>query len=56
LSEADGHLLDAIARVVEVSGRFSFGILTNTLSVAEQLDFSHKLIAAASRIRTPIIA
>jgi hypothetical protein len=54
MAEADKHLLDALAHVVEGSGRFSFGIVTNTLSVTEQLDFSHKLIAAAGLIRARV--
>lgn len=54
LSEADGQILDALAHVVEASGPFSFGLLTNTLSVTEQLDFSYQLIALAGRIRARV--
>lgn len=54
LPEADDQILEALALVVQESGPFSFGILTDTLSVTEQLDFGYKLISAAGRIRTRV--
>ncbi|MGH4013639.1 MAG: hypothetical protein ACRDSL_06830 [Pseudonocardiaceae bacterium] len=50
----DHQLLHMLGYIDEALGRFSGGIVTNTLSVAEQLDFSHKLIAAAGRVRTRV--
>lgn len=50
----DYHLLDDLSHIGETLASFSGGILTNSLSVTEQLDFSYKLIAAASRIRTRV--
>lgn len=52
VAKADEQLLAALASVVEASGRFSFGVLTGSLSVTEQLDFGYKLIAVAGRVRT----
>lgn len=54
LTEADDQILEALALVVQASGPFSFGLLTNTLSVTEQLGFGYKLISAAGRIRTRV--
>ncbi|MCA1675039.1 MAG: hypothetical protein LC799_23575, partial [Actinobacteria bacterium] len=50
----DHHLLNDLGRIGETLGPFSFSILTNTLSITDQLDFSHKLIAAAGRIRARV--
>lgn len=50
----DHHLLNDLGHIGETLGPFSFGILTKTLSVAEQLDLGYKLIAAAGRIRTRV--
>lgn len=48
----DGHhLLNELSHIADILAPFSFGILTNTLSITEQLDFGYKLIAAAGRIR-----
>lgn len=54
LPEADEHLLGALAHVEEGSGRFSFGILTDTISVTEQLDFGYRLTSLACRIRARV--
>ncbi|MCA1605758.1 MAG: hypothetical protein LC775_09865, partial [Acidobacteria bacterium] len=54
LAEDDEHILETLAYVVQASGQPSFGILTNTLSVAEQLDFGYKLISLAGRIRARV--
>ncbi|MGH4016807.1 MAG: hypothetical protein ACRDSL_23315 [Pseudonocardiaceae bacterium] len=54
LAEADKHLLEALANVVQASDQFSFGIVTSTLSITDELGFSHKLIAAAGRIRARV--
>lgn len=54
LPETDDQLLASLALVVQASGPFSFGILTDTLSVTEQLGFGYKLIAAAGLIRTRV--
>ncbi|MGH8546455.1 MAG: hypothetical protein ACREX3_23140, partial [Gammaproteobacteria bacterium] len=54
LPEADEQLLAALGHLVEEANPFSFGLLTNTLSITDQLDFTHKLIAAAGRIRTRV--
>lgn len=50
----DYDLLNILGHIADTLAPFSFGILTNTLSVTDQLDFGYKLIAAAGRIRTRV--
>ena len=51
MTDEDRALLDELNRLGAVLGPFTGGILTNSLSVAEQLAFGHQLIALAGRIR-----
>jgi hypothetical protein len=50
----DGELMDELNRLGEALGPFVFGILSDTLSVTEQLDFGYRLIAVAGRIRVRV--
>lgn len=50
----DYKLLDQLYNIGERLSCFTGGILTNTLSVAEQLDFCYRLIASAGRIRARV--
>ena len=52
---ADDHsLMDELNRLGKTLGPFVFGILSDTLSVSEQLDFGYRLIAVAGRIRARV--
>lgn len=50
----DPTLLDELSRLGEALGPFVFGILSDTLSISEQLAFGYQLIAVAGRIRTRV--
>lgn len=52
----DQKLLDALGRVTEAGGAFSFGIVNNTLSVTEQLEFSFQLKRVARLVRARVDA
>ncbi len=48
----DGReLLDELRRLSQALGPFAVGIFADSLSAAEQLDFSYQLITVAARIR-----
>jgi hypothetical protein len=47
----DRQLLDELCQLGEALAPFNAGILTNTLSVTEQLDFGYRLIRVAGLIR-----
>lgn len=50
----DRTLLTALNHLGHTLGPFTGDILTNTVSVDEQLNFSYHLIAVAGRIRTRV--
>lgn len=54
MNDLDRAIIYALAEVTKASGMFSFGILTDTLPVMEQLDFGYKLIHLAGLIRTRV--
>lgn len=47
----DRQLLDELCQLGEALAPFNAGILTNTLSVTEQLDFGYRLIRVAGLVR-----
>jgi hypothetical protein len=47
----DRALLDELSRLGETLGPFLGGVVTNMLSVTEQLDFGYRLIRVAGLIR-----
>ena len=47
----DRQLLDELCQLGEALGPFNAGILTNSLSVTEQLRFGYRLIRVAGLIR-----
>jgi hypothetical protein len=50
----DRALLDELCGLGETLGPFIGGVLTNTLSITEQLDFGYRLIRVAGLIRTRV--
>lgn len=50
----DRELMEDLNSLGETLGPFVFGILTDTLSVSEQLAFGYQLIAVAGRIRARV--
>lgn len=50
----DKQLLDELCQLGEALGPFNAGILTNTLSVSEQLDFGYRLIRVGGLVRTRV--
>ena len=50
----DQALLDELCGLGETLGPFIGGVLTNTLSVTEQLDFGYRLIWVAGLMRTRV--
>ena len=54
MTDEDRALLDELNRLGAALGPFSGGVLTNSLTVAEQLAFGYQLIALASRIRARV--
>ncbi|MCA1604156.1 MAG: hypothetical protein LC775_01425 [Acidobacteria bacterium] len=50
----DRTLIDELGCISEALGPFVFGILSDTLSVSEQLAFGHQLIALGGRIRARV--
>lgn len=50
----DQALMNQLNSIGEAIGPFVFGLLSNTLSVSEQLAFGYRLIAIAGRIRTRV--
>ena len=54
MTDEDRKLLNELNRLGDALGLFTGGILTNSLSVSEQLDFDYQLIALAGRIRARV--
>jgi hypothetical protein len=50
----DQALLDELCGLGETLGPFLGGVVTNTLSVTEQLDFGYRLIRVAGLIRARV--
>lgn len=54
MTDEDRALLDELNRLGAILGPFTGGILTNSLTVAEQLAFGYQLIGLAARIRARV--
>lgn len=50
----DRQLLDELHGLAEAIGPFNSGILANTLSVTEQLDFGYRLIRVAGWVQARV--
>lgn len=54
MTDEDRKLLNELNRLGDALGPFAGGILTDSLSAIEQLDFSYKLISLAGAIRARV--
>ncbi|MGH3344178.1 MAG: hypothetical protein ACRDPK_15180 [Carbonactinosporaceae bacterium] len=50
----DRQLVDELRQLGEALGPFNAGILTNTLSVTQQLSFGYRLVRVAGLIRARV--